>query len=139
VGLTISFTDCGAQEGLNDTLTESQAVQNADLTDSGGSTKNSTTFQQVLKESTATSTSPTAYYGDTMNNEVVVIDIESMKLLKRIPTDGINTYTIDKLNSDYKKVYAITRSSKLDGSDRCGDIRDRENDYIRTLSSLLCF
>lgn len=111
VGLIISFNGCGAQEGSNNTLIESQAVQNVSLTDLGESTKNSTTFQEVLKETTATSTSPIAYYGDTMNNEVVVIDIESMSLLKRIPTDGINTYTIDKLNNDYKKVYAITRSS----------------------------
>ncbi len=92
MGLVLSLNGCGSGEATT--------------------TKSSANFKPVLQEKAdGNSTSPIAYYGDTMNNEVLVIDIEDMSLLKRISTDGENTYTVDSLNSDYKKVYAITRSS----------------------------
>lgn len=134
MGLTFSFNGCGSDGGThtNNSSIQSQTMQNISLsntretnmnlndssdssddnaTNAGESTGTNSGFQQVLNDSAVASTSPTAFYGDPMNEEVVVIDIETMRLLKRIPTNGENTYTVDKISDSYKKIYAITRGS----------------------------
>ena len=52
-----------------------------------------------------------AFYGDTLNNRILEIDVENMSLRKEIPTVGTNPYTIGRAGNE-DKLYAITRNSE---------------------------
>jgi len=51
-----------------------------------------------------------AFYGDTLENRIVAIDVENMKLLSSTYTEGDTPYTIGRAG-DEDKFYAITRGS----------------------------
>ena len=63
---------------------------------------------------TPTTTERIAFYGDTLNNRILEIDVDTMSLRKEIDTVGTNPYTIGRAGNE-DKLYAITRSS--DGLD----------------------
>ncbi len=51
-----------------------------------------------------------AFYGDKANNQVVVIDVKKMQLIKKVTTKGLTPYPVDRAGY-LDKVYAITRDS----------------------------
>ena len=51
-----------------------------------------------------------AFYGDRLEDRVVVIDVEAMTLTESIKTKGIDPYPVDQAGT-LDKVYAITRGS----------------------------
>ena len=51
-----------------------------------------------------------AFYGDKANNKVVVIDVKRMQLIKKVATEGLTPYPVDRAGY-LDKVYAITRGS----------------------------
>jgi len=52
-----------------------------------------------------------AFYGDTLNQRILEIDVQNMALLKEIPTVGETPYTIGRAGNE-DKLYAITRDSE---------------------------
>ena len=51
-----------------------------------------------------------AFYGDKKDNTVVVIDVKRMQLIKKVATEGLMPYPVDRAGY-LDKVYAITRGS----------------------------
>lgn len=51
-----------------------------------------------------------AFYGDKLEDRVVVLDVDTMSLTETIDTVGVDPYPVDQAG-DLDKVYAITRSS----------------------------
>jgi YVTN family beta-propeller protein len=69
----------------------------------GGDSKNIATDNDITK----------AFFGDKENNQVVVVDVENMKLaepIHAVPTGHLITYTADKV-FDHPKVYVVNRGS----------------------------
>ncbi len=52
-----------------------------------------------------------AFYGDTLNQRILEIDVQNMSLIKEIPTIGETPYTIGRAGNE-DKLYAITRGSE---------------------------
>ena len=52
-----------------------------------------------------------AFYGDTLNQRILEIDVQNMALLNEIPTIGETPYTIGRAGNE-DKLYAITRGSE---------------------------
>jgi len=51
-----------------------------------------------------------AFYGDKKDNTVVVVDVKKMRLIKKVATEGLTPYPVDRAGY-LDKVYAITRGS----------------------------
>jgi len=51
-----------------------------------------------------------AFYGDKKDNTVVVVDVKKMQLIKKVATEGLTPYPVDRAGY-LDKVYAITRGS----------------------------
>ena len=51
-----------------------------------------------------------AFFGDKANNQVVVVDVENMKLVTQVPTGHLITYTADEVTGR-PKVYVVNRGS----------------------------
>ena len=65
----------------------------------------------ISSDNNTASTERLAFYGDTLNNRILEIDVGTMSLRKEIPTVGTNPYTIGRAG-DENKLYAITRGSE---------------------------
>ena len=67
-------------------------------------------FSQASMARAAGQAEVRAFYGDKKDNTVVVIDVKKMQLIKKVATEGLTPYPVDRAGY-LDKVYAITRGS----------------------------
>ena len=75
-------------------------ISTSNSNDSGGDTPPLNPGGEVTK----------AFFGDKANNQVVVVDVENMKLVAQVPTGHLITYTADKVKG-LPKTYVVNRGS----------------------------